>query len=316
MRFRSLIPHAPGMAFIAATLGFGVASVLSKAILDRGVNALELLPIRYLFAVISLVAVLAAAGKLRRLDVETWQKGTVLGIVNMAAPSILMTIGLENLSASVTALLVGLLPLTTVAFAHHLIDGERMHRGLVPGFLLALAGTGLLVEGEGGPGTNPVLGLVLVLTGILAAGAGGALTRRFALRTAASDLVLPQFVAAVIVVLVACLVSGSLQGIGRMSLGSWGLIALLGTAATTLPFGALLWLSELTTAARVALMAYLVPLVGVAGGVLVLGEPLEWRLVGGGALILAGVVLADRSERQVHPLAMSPVAEAQRVPRP
>ncbi|MEX0667970.1 MAG: DMT family transporter [Acidimicrobiia bacterium] len=302
MRLRSLIPHAPGVAFIAATLGFGIGNVLAKVILDRGVNALELLPIRYLFAVLSLLAVLAASGKLKRLDMGTWRKGSVLGVINMAAPSILMTIGLENLSASVTALLVGLIPLTTVAFAHHLIDGERMHRGLVPGFALALIGTGLLVEG-GGPGTNPALGLALVVSGVLAAGAGGALTRRFALGTPAAELVLPQFVAAAAVVVVAALASGSIEGIGRMDLGSWGLIALLGTAATTLPFGALLWLSESTTAARVALIAYLVPLVGVAGGVLILDEPLGWRLVSGGALILAGVILGDRSERRAHSLA-------------
>jgi drug/metabolite transporter (DMT)-like permease len=306
MRLRSLIPHAPGVAFVAATLGFGVGNVLAKVILDRGVNALELLPIRFLFAIISLVAVLAAAGKLGRLEVDTWRKGSLLGVINMAAPSILMTIGLEHLSASVTALLVGLIPLTTVAFAHHLISGERMHRGLVPGFILALAGTGLLVEGEGGPGTNPALGLALVVLGVLAAGAGGALTRRFALVTPAAELVLPQFVAAAGVVLIAALASGSIEGIGRMDLGSWGLIAVLGIAATTLPFGALLWLSELTTAARVALMAYLVPLVGVAGGVLILDEPLGWRLVSGGALILAGVVLADRSERRAHALIKVP----------
>jgi drug/metabolite transporter (DMT)-like permease len=300
MRLRSLIPHAPGVAFIAATLGFGGGSVLAKVILGRGVNALELLPIRFLFAVVSLVALLAVAGRLRHLDTDTWRKGSLLGVINMAAPSILMTLGLEHLSASVTALLVGLIPLTTVAFAHLLIDGERMHRGLVPGFILALGGTGLLVEREGGPGTNPALGLALVVLGVMAAGAGGALTRRFALRTPAAELVLPQFVAAAAVVLIAALASGSVEGIGRMDRGSFSLIVLLGTACTTLPFGALLWLSQLTTAARVALMAYLVPLVGVAGGVLILGEPLGWRLLGGGALILAGVVLADRSERRAH----------------
>ncbi len=124
MRLRSLISHAPGVAFVAATLGFGGGSVLAKVILDRGVNALELLPIRFLFAVASLVAVLAVAGDLRRLDPATWRDGSTLGVVNMAAPSILMTIGLEHLSASVTALVVGLIPLTTVAFAHLLIDGS------------------------------------------------------------------------------------------------------------------------------------------------------------------------------------------------
>jgi drug/metabolite transporter (DMT)-like permease len=303
MRLRSLIPHAPAVAFIAATLGFGSGSVLAKVILGRGVTALELLPIRFSFAVASLLTVLAATGKLKRLDTDTWRKGSMLGVINMAAPSILMTSGLEHLSASVTALLVGLIPLTTVAFAHHLIDGERMHRGLVPGFILALAGTGLLVEGEGRPGTNPVLGLTLVVTGVLAAGAGGALTRRFALKVPAAELVLPQFVAATGVVLAAALASGSIEGIGRMDRGSFGLIVLLGTACTTVPFGALLWLSQSTTAARVALMAYLVPLVGVTGGILILGEPLGWRLLGGGALILAGVMLADRSERRAHALA-------------
>jgi drug/metabolite transporter (DMT)-like permease len=272
-------------------------------ILGRGVTALELLPIRFLFAVASLLAVLAATGRLKRLDTDTWRKGSMLGVINMAAPSILMTSGLEHLSASVTALLVGLIPLTTVAFAHHLIDGERMHRGLVPGFILALAGTALLVEGEGRPGTNPVLGLTLVVAGVLAAGAGGALTRRFALKVPAAELVLPQFVAATGVVLAAALASGSIEGIGRMDSGSFGLTVLLGTACTTVPFGALLWLSQLTTAARVALMAYLVPLVGVTGGILILGEPLGWRLLGGGALILAGVMLADRSERRAHALA-------------
>ena len=306
MRPRSLIPHAPGVAFIAATLGFGAGSVLAKVVLSRGVAALELLPIRLLFAVASLLTVLAVTGRLKRLNADTWRKGSLLGVINMAAPSILMTLGLEHLSASVTALLVGLIPLTTVAFAHLLIDAERMHRGLVPGFILALGGTGLLVEREGGPGTNPALGIALVVLGVMAAGAGGALTRRFALRTPAAELVLPQFVAAAAVVLIAALASGSIEGIGRMDGGSFSLIVLLGTACTTLPFGALLWLSQLATAARVALMAYLVPLVGVAGGVLILGEPLGWRLLGGGALILAGVVLADRSERRAHASARVP----------
>ena len=315
MRSRSLLPHAPGVAFVAATLGFGAGSVMTKLVLNRGAKPLEILPMRYSIAIFSLVAVLAATGRLKGLDLGTWRKGALLGVINMAAPSILMTIGLQHLSASVTALVVGLIPLTTVAFAHHLIDGEGMHRGLVPGFILALIGTGLLVEGEGGHGTRPALGLGLMVLAVLCAGAGGALTRRFAIGTPAAQLILPQFVAAVVVIVFASFVSGSLEGIGRLDGGSWGLIALLGIAATTVPFAALLWLSQLTTAARVALMSYLVPLVGVAGGVLILGEPLGLRLLVGGALILAGVVLADRSEKRAH--TRTPVlAEGPRAPRP
>jgi drug/metabolite transporter (DMT)-like permease len=315
MRPRSLLPHVPGLAFIAAVLGFGVANVLSKVILERGVGPLELLPIRYLFALISLLALLAATGRLKALNADTWIKGSWLGIISMAVPSILLTVGLTHLTASASALLVGLLPLTTVVFAHHLIDGEKMHRGLYPGFLLALIGTALLVDGGGDPAAKPFLGFTLVGLGVIAAGAGGALTRRFAIGTPAADLIVPQFLSGASLVLLTSLLTGSLGGIGRMDRGSWALIALLGTCATTLPFGALLWLSELTTAARVALTAYLVPLVGLAGGVVILDEPLGVRLLVGGALILAGVVLADRAERRVHPLTAA-FAEGLGVPRP
>lgn len=316
MHPRPLIPHAPVLLMVVATLGFGTGNVLAKVILDRGVRPLELLPVRYLFGILSLLAVLATTGRLKRLDIDTWRKGTLLGVINMAAPTILMTIGLEHLSASVLALLVGIVPLTTVGFAHYLIEGESMHRGLLPGFILALIGTGLLIDGAGGPGTNPALGFSLVGLGVVAAGAGGALTRRFAIGTPAVELILPQFVAGIALVVVASLVTGSLDGILEMNRTSFGLTALLGVVATTLPFGALLWLSEMATAARTALIAYLVPLVGVAGGVLILDEPLGLRLLMGGALILAGVVLADRSERGTHVLHVEQISEGHRAPRP
>ena len=102
MRPRPLIPHVPALLFVGATLGFGIGNVLAKVILNRGVKALELLPIRYASALVGLVAVLAATGRLRRLDRATWKKGSLIGALNMAVPSILINLGLEHLSASVS----------------------------------------------------------------------------------------------------------------------------------------------------------------------------------------------------------------------
>ena len=274
--------------------------MLGKLILGRGVGALELLPVRYSVALVSLIAVMLMAGRLRRLDRDTWKKGMLLGAINMAGTSIFLTLGLEHLSASVMSLMLGLVPLTTVAFAHLLIEGEKMHPGLLPGFVLALAGTAFLVEGTGNAGANPAVGFALAGVAVVAAGSGGALTRRFALTTPAAELIVPQFVGAAAIVLATSAVTGSLAGISEMDGVSWGLTAIFGLGATTVPFAAMLWLSESTTAARVALISYLTPLVGVAGGVLILDEPLGLRLVLGGVLILTGVVLADRSERRAH----------------
>jgi len=44
-------------------------------------------------------------------------------------------------------------------------------------------------------------------------------------------------------------------------------------------------------ATRASVVTYIIPVVAVTVGVVVLGEPFEWRLVWGGVLILAGLVL-------------------------
>ena len=60
--------------------------------------------------------------------------------------------------------------------------------------------------------------------------------------------------------------------------------------------------SELAPASRVGMMGYIVPLVGVGGGVLLFNETLTPNLALGGLLILAGVTLVGRSNRPVAPI--------------
>ena len=55
--------------------------------------------------------------------------------------------------------------------------------------------------------------------------------------------------------------------------------------------------SELAPASKVGLMGYVVPLVGVSGGVLIFNETLTANLLLGGLLILAGVTLVGRANR-------------------
>jgi drug/metabolite transporter (DMT)-like permease len=42
-------------------------------------------------------------------------------------------------------------------------------------------------------------------------------------------------------------------------------------------------------ATRTTLVTYLVPAVGLTAGILFLNEPVDWRILAGGALILSGV---------------------------
>jgi drug/metabolite transporter (DMT)-like permease len=124
------------------------------------------------------------------------------------------------------------------------------------------------------------------------------LTRRFIFEVPAVALVIPQFLTGAVAVTVAAAATGALGGLRSLSEVEALLIVVAGVVATALPFGALLLLSEVATAAQASLVAYLVPLLGVIGSVWFLREPLTLALVVGGALILAGVVLAERAERR------------------
>jgi drug/metabolite transporter (DMT)-like permease len=65
----------------------------------------------------------------------------------------------------------------------------------------------------------------------------------------------------------------------------------LGSAVT---FTVYYWLLARVGATRVALVSYLIPIVAVAVGAVLFDEPLRVRLLGGSALVLAGVVLVGR----------------------
>jgi drug/metabolite transporter (DMT)-like permease len=73
--------------------------------------------------------------------------------------------------------------------------------------------------------------------------------------------------------------------------GSLAYLAVLGTA---LPFAGLFWLIRRVPVAVIGSIPVVDTVIAVLLGHVVLGEPLSWRLVLGGALILVGVILAAR----------------------
>ncbi len=80
----------------------------------------------------------------------------------------------------------------------------------------------------------------------------------------------------------------------------FGVVVYVGAVA--LAGGFYLWYVGLARlgAARAASFALLVPLFGVLGGVLFLGEPIGWPLLAGGGLILTGMRLVLAPQRAAH----------------
>ncbi len=282
-----------------AALGFAIGFPLMKVMFESGMDVWQILVPRYLIG----TAVIALIARSRSFD---WRapgairRGAVLGIVNVAAPTILMSLGTDLLPSSVAGVLTAFIPMATVAAAHVAVPGERFSVRRVPGLMLATAGVVLLVvAGRGDDGARiSLLGVILFLIGVSLAGVGGALNRRFAMGTPATSLVLPQFVGAMAVVTFIGLPLGGSR-LSGLSGVQWSQVVVFGLVCTALPFFALLKASELASAARASLIGYIVPLLAAVMAVFFLGDPASNALMFGGGLIVAGVYAADRAERRL-----------------
>ncbi|MEA1903876.1 MAG: DMT family transporter [Actinomycetota bacterium] len=286
----------PWTPLVFATVGWGTSAVLTRAVILRGVDSTTIVPLRMAIAFATLGAVVLATGRFRTRNKQAWKRGLVLGTVGMAIPMFLMTLSLEDLPISLGGLLIALIPIATIAAAHFIVDGERFQAKSLPGLLIALAGSALLV-GIGGASVEGVgnlwRGVLLVTAGVVFAGIGGAYSRKFALEVPSDDLVLPQFTVNTVVLFVVIPLVADID-IASVDAVSWIMIVGVGAIGTTVAFASFLIAAGLNPASRLALTGYTVPVVAVALAVIFLGETLTPPIIGGAILIVAGVILAER----------------------
>ncbi|HEY5889475.1 MAG TPA: DMT family transporter, partial [Acidimicrobiia bacterium] len=135
----------PWPPLILAILGWGASNVLSKAVLNAGLDTFTFLPMRYAIAIVAVVIFLVGTKRWQKSGSGAWQKGVILGLVNMALPTMFMTRGFEYIPATVGSLLIALIPISTVAAAHFVVPGERFQVRTLPGLLVSLVGVGVLI---------------------------------------------------------------------------------------------------------------------------------------------------------------------------
>jgi drug/metabolite transporter (DMT)-like permease len=258
-------------------------------------------PLRMSFALVSLALIIPVYRRFWTTNRAAWGRGLVLGVVAMALPMLLLTLALEDLPVSLAGLLIALIPIATIAAAHFMVEGERFSPKSLPGLVLALAGSAILVGigGESVAGVDDLWrGVAFSVAGVALAGVGGALSRRYALEVAAENLVLPQFTVNTVLLLtvVPLVAEVDLTGISGES---WALLAGIGVIGTTVPFASFLIAAGINPAYRLGLTGYTVPVVAVALAVAFLGERLTLPVIAGAALIVAGVVIAERATDHV-----------------
>jgi drug/metabolite transporter (DMT)-like permease len=276
-----------------ATFGWSTGNITSKLALDGGMDPVALTLVRFVVAAVGMLSILAAAGQLDR-D-HDWRRGGAIGTLNMALPPVFFTIALVTLDASLAGLLIALIPAASIVAAHFIVPGERFRAWRVPGLIVAFAGIAVLLGGVEGIESSALWGAVgWSMLGVVAAGMGGAVSRRFAIHTPARRMVVPQFLAAALTLMLLGFPAGTWGQLSGLPGDVWGWAITTGLVGTITPFYSFLQVVERAETATAALIGYLVPVMSAIGAVIFLGDPVTASLILGGTIIVMGVVLADR----------------------
>ena len=293
------ITHNPWIPIMIASLAWGSAPVANRAILLLGVSPFTIFPLKQMIGTSVIIGTLALTRRNLRMDRETLVAGATIGVFNMTVPTILFTLGFLVLPASIGAVIVGIIPLTTILLTHWVVPGENFRIARVPGLIMAILGIGVMGWAPvGQPSSRWILGVVLMTAGSVSAGLGGALTRRYAVRHPNAPLIVSQYLTSAVIL---GLLSIPFDGYGGYltidATGLW-LIIYLGAVPTAISFAAFMWASRITTAARAALTGYISPLLGVTLGVVLLSEPVTLQLIVGVVAVAIGIVVSDRPDRR------------------
>jgi drug/metabolite transporter (DMT)-like permease len=217
-----------------------------------------------------------------------------VGLVSVGVNNVAFTLGVSMTTASDTALIYAAVPIWGILLGLAL-GLERPTRWDVVGVALAFLGVGVVVYGGlGGGGGTSLEGDLLVVIATVCWGSYAVLSlpllRRYSPLVVAAYTMLSGDLAAAPF----ALPSIASAEWGAVSSGAWEAVAY--STLLVAAFGFYAWQRGVSRvgANRVLVYQYLITLVGVASGVVLLGEGLPANKILGGAVILGGVSLARR----------------------
>jgi drug/metabolite transporter (DMT)-like permease len=254
---------------------------------------------RFLIATLSLAILLVIQEHgFPRLSFAQWMKFTLLGAIGVAAYALLFMYGLQSVTASRGSLIMALVPAATL-LGGALFLHEPLTRQRVLGVALALLGVAVelgdgnplrLVTGPIGYGEAAMFGCVLAWSAYTLLGKrimGEGMSPLAATTCAA--------ITGTAILFVACAAAGDLT-LPHGTWKGWLALAYMGVLGTAIAY---IWFFDgvkVIGPARSAVFINLVPVVAITLGVLLLGEKLDFAMVGGAALVVVGVFIINRAQ--------------------
>ena len=285
-------------ALVLVTAVWGSTFFLIKDVVQR-VAVADFLAVRFVIAALAMA--LMFARPLMRLPRRQWLQGLVLGTLYGIA-QLLQTTGQIYASASVSGFVTGMYVVFTPLLGTVLLR-QRMPSVTWIAVLMATGGLALLSL----QGFSVNKGVVLVLISALLYGLHIVGLGQWSRPGDAFALSTVQMLAIALVCLLATLPHGPKLPPDR---GVWFALVYMALAAGA---GAMLvqtWAQAHMPATRAAIVMTLEPVFAAGFAVAFGGESLTWRMLGGGALVLAAMYLVELAPRRSARKAAAMPAEA------
>jgi drug/metabolite transporter (DMT)-like permease len=283
------------LTLVGATAGWGAGATMSRLAVEE-MAPLTVACVRFGLGALLLLAILAWRGETRGLpERRAWVPILLLGVLGVTAFGALYTVGLQWTGATEGTLIQGLSPLLTLSLASLLV-GEPIRRGQLFGGVMAFLGLVVLLLGGSAAlgGSDRLLGNVVILGACLCWS-----VYNVAVRVLAGRLNLAESSAYGLLVGTALLVPLALLEPVRVpfasiSLTTWLAIGYLSVVSTCLAY---IWWNDgirKIGAGRAAMFSFVGPVAAMLSAIPLLGEWPEPAQLIGGALILAGLLVANR----------------------
>jgi drug/metabolite transporter (DMT)-like permease len=292
-------PHAERRAGIAATVAcicFGASVVATRYVVPQ-TTPVVLAFLRYVIATVCMFALLRRSAFMPMAARDRGQVA-LLGVLFFGVFPWSFSASLTHLPSATVALVVASNPLVTLALSA-LRGTERLSARAMTGQLLALAGIVLALPpvqfgGNSAQSSGLWIGYAEVATTVLCGAVYNVWSRPMLLKYPSAVVTGYAMVAGTLALAPLALMQGLLTHTRTITVNGWGAVLFLGTLGGAVGFGLWGYALRRSTPSRVAVFLALNPITAIALGVLLLGEPLTWRLVLALVAVLSGIQLATR----------------------
>lgn len=289
--------HLKWIILTVLTLTWGSSFILIKQSLiaysPLQVGALRL-------CVAGIILVYFGVRNLKYIPKKAWPWVVIGGAMGNFFPMFLFPFAQERVSSAMAGILDSLVPIFILLLGY-LFFGIKSRPIQIVGAIIGFVGAIVLMGDDGSGGQSDLIGAILIIFATALYAANGLIITKYL-----SDI--PSFKLSTVVFTIwlgpALLILGftgffeSFQGTVEQwkGLGYVSILGLMGTALAMILFYKLL---QLTSAIFASMVAYLLPIVAIAWGLLD-GEQLTWLHAAGGILILCGVYMIQKQPKEIE----------------